>query len=57
MSELPAEWEVVPPHVRWPQPNLRRHYDRGEIVLNDPAGREVLRSDTVADDVVDDLEK
>lgn len=57
MIELPAEWVVVPTHVRWPSPDLRRHYERGEVVLDDPAGREILRSDTVADDVVDDLEK
>jgi hypothetical protein len=55
--ELPAEWVVVPTHVRWPTPDLRRRYDGGEVVLDDPAGREILRSDTVADDVVDRLEK
>ena len=57
MSELPAEWRVVPTHVRWPSPDLRRRYDRGEVVLDDPTGREILRSDTVADEIVDGLEK
>ena len=57
MSELPAEWRVVPTHVRWPSPDLRRRYDRGEVVLDDTDGDEVIRSDTVADDVVDGVEK
>jgi hypothetical protein len=57
MSELPAEWAVVPTHVRWPDADLRRRYDGGEVVLDGPDGDEVLRSDTVADDVVADLEK
>jgi hypothetical protein len=56
MSELPAKWEVVATHVRWPQPDLRRRYAGGDVVLEDPAGSAVIRSDTVADDVVDDLE-
>ncbi|WP_251329573.1 hypothetical protein [Haloplanus pelagicus] len=56
MSELPAEWQGVATHVRWPQPDLRRRYEPGAVVLDDPEGTEVLRSDTVADDVVD-LEK
>jgi len=57
VTELPAEWAQVPVFYKWPQPDLRRRYDRGEVVLDDPAGTEVIRSDTVADDVVDDLEK
>jgi hypothetical protein len=56
VSELPAEWQAVTTHVRWPQPDLRRRYEPGAVVLDDPEGTEVLRSDTVADDVVD-LEK
>jgi hypothetical protein len=57
VSKLPAEWEVVAPHVRWPQPDLRRSYVNGKIVLEDPDGEPVMQSDTIADDVVDDLEK
>lgn len=57
MSELPQEWEVVATHVRWPQPDLRRSYVDGDVVLEDPSGKPIIRSDTVADDVVDDLEK
>jgi hypothetical protein len=57
VTELPDEWKVVATHVRWPQPDLRRSYDDGAVLLEDPAGRPVIRSDTVADDVVDDLEK
>lgn len=57
MGELPAEWRVVPTHVRWPDTDLRRRYDGAEVVLDGPDGAEVLRSDTVADDVVDRIEK
>jgi hypothetical protein len=57
MSNLPEEWEVVATHVRWPQPDLRRFYRDGVVVLEDPDGRPIMQSDTVADDVVDDLEK
>jgi hypothetical protein len=57
MSNLPDEWEVVATHVRWPQPDLRRFYRDGVVVLEDPDGRPIMQSDTVADDVVDDLEK
>ncbi|QGX95010.1 hypothetical protein EI982_09505 [Haloplanus rallus] len=57
-SELPDEWERVAEHVRWPQPDLRRHYPGdGSVVLEDPEGRPIMRSDTIADDVVGDLEK
>jgi hypothetical protein len=54
MTALPAEWRSVPAHVRWPDPELRRRYDAGEVVLDD--GDEVIRSDTVADDVIDGIE-
>lgn len=57
MTDLPAEWRVVPTYVRWPDLDLRRRYDGGEVVLDDGDGAEVIRSDTVADDVVDQLEK
>lgn len=57
MGELPTEWRVVPTHVRWPDADLHRRYDCGEVVLDGPDGDEVLRSDTVAEDVVTDLEK
>jgi hypothetical protein len=57
MTTLPAEWRVVPTHVRWPDPDLRRRYDADEVVLDDGDGSEVIRSDTVADDVVDRIEK
>ncbi|WP_251327917.1 hypothetical protein [Haloplanus pelagicus] len=57
MAKLPREWERMPEHYRWPDPILRRRYESGAVVLDDPDGGEVLRSDTVADDLVDDLEK
>lgn len=57
MTELSDEWKVVATHVRWPQPDLRRTYAAGDVVLEDPSGIPVIRSDTVADDVVADLEK
>lgn len=57
MTDLPAEWMQVPVFYKWPQPDLRRRYDCGEVVLDDPTGTEVLRSDTVADDIVAGLEK
>jgi hypothetical protein len=57
MTELPAEWEHVAAHVRWPQPDLRRSYVNGKVVLEDPEGRPIMQSDTVADDLIDDLEK
>lgn len=57
MTKLPDEWEVVATHVRWPQPDLRRSYVDGAVVLEDPEGRPIIQSDMVADDVVDDLEK
>jgi hypothetical protein len=57
VSELPEEWEVVATHVRWPQPDLKRRYAGEELVLIDDSNRPVIRSDTVADDAVDDLEK
>jgi hypothetical protein len=56
MTDLPAEWQVVAAHVRWPQPDLRRRYVDGDVLLEDAEGRPVMRSDTIADDVVDDLE-
>ncbi|WP_257627755.1 hypothetical protein [Haloplanus salinarum] len=56
-SELPAEWAIVPRHVRWPDPILLRRYEPGAVVVEDPDGDEVIRSDTVADDVVDGIEK
>jgi hypothetical protein len=56
MTGLPREWERIPLHVRWPQPDVDRRYVDGDVVLVD--GDElVMRSDTIADDVVDDLEK
>jgi len=57
MGELPREWEQVPVYYRWPDPLLQRRYEPGAVVLNDPDGAEVIRSDTVADDLLDDLEK
>jgi hypothetical protein len=57
MGELPREWERVPEHYRWPDPLLQRHYEPGAVVLDGPDGVEVIRSDTVADDLLDDLEK
>jgi hypothetical protein len=57
MGELPREWERVPVHYRWPDPMLQRRYESGMIVIEDPGEGEVLRSDTVADDLVDGLEK
>lgn len=57
MTDLPDEWDRVAEHVRWPQPDLRRSYVDGQVVLEDPEGRPIMQSDTVADDVVDDLEK
>jgi hypothetical protein len=36
---------------------LRVEAVRAEVVLDDPEGTEVIRSDTVAADVVDRLEK
>jgi len=57
MGELPREWEQVLVYYRWPDPLLQRHYEPGAVVLDDPDGAEVIRSDTVADDLLDDLEK
>jgi hypothetical protein len=57
MGELPREWESVPVHYRWPDPILKRRYEPGEVVISDPDKGDVIRSDTVADDLVDDLER
>jgi hypothetical protein len=57
VTTLPPEWHSVPVVYRWPTPELRRRYDGTGVVLDDPDGDEVIRSDTVADDVIDDLEK
>jgi hypothetical protein len=57
MTELPDEWEVVATHIRWPQPDLERRYAGDDVVLVDDSNQPVIKSDTVADDVVDDLEK
>jgi len=57
MGELPREWERMPVYYRWPDPILERRYEPGAVILDDPEGGEVIRSDTVADDLVDDLEK
>jgi len=57
MDELPREWERVPSHYRWPDPILQRRYEPGTVVIEDPGGTEVIRSDTIADDVIGDLEK
>lgn len=57
MTELPDEWKVVATHLRWPQPDLRRRYAGQDVVLIDESNRLIIKSDTVADDVVDDLEK
>jgi len=57
MGELPREWEQIPVYYRWPDPLLQRRYEPGAVVLDDPGGDEVIRSDTVADDLLDDLEK
>lgn len=57
MDELPREWERVPVYYRWPDPILQRRYEPGAVVLNDPDDAEVIRSDTVADDLLDDLER
>lgn len=57
-DELPPEWKSVAVHVRWPSPDLERTYlPGGTIVLTDHRGREMIRCDVVADDLVDDLEK
>lgn len=56
MGDLPREWERVPVHYRWPDPRLERSYVNGLLVLNDPDGNPVMQSDTVADDLLDDLE-
>jgi hypothetical protein len=57
MTTLPPEWHSVPVFYRWPTPELQRRYDGTDVVLDDPDGDEVIRSDTVADDVIGDLEK
>jgi len=56
VTTLPPEWHSVPAVYRWPTPELRRRYDGTGVVLDDPDGDEVIRSDTAADDVIDDLE-
>jgi hypothetical protein len=56
MADLPPEWERVPEHVRWPTPDVEREYVDGHVVLVD-AGERVMASDTIAADLVDDLEK
>jgi hypothetical protein len=57
MGDLPREWERVPVFYNWPVPELSRRYDHGEVVLDAPEESGVIRSDTVADDLLDDLEK
>lgn len=57
MGELPREWERVPVHYRWPDPILECRYESGVVILDALTGNEMIRSDTVADDLVDDLEK
>lgn len=57
MGDLPDEWKVVATLVRWTQPDLRRSYLDGTVIIEDPSGRPIMQSDTVADDVVDGLEK
>jgi hypothetical protein len=38
VGEIPAEWRIVPTHVRWPDTDLRRRYDGAEVVLDGPDG-------------------
>ena len=57
MGDLPREWERVPVYYRWPDPLLQSRDVPGGIVVEDSDGAEVIRSDAVADDLLDDLEK